>query len=131
MNIEVPVSVGELVDKMTILKIKSVRINDSEKLVHVKKELDLLTERLESLPGARVELKDLEEKLLRVNEKLWEIEDDIREKERAREFDDRFIELARAVYVTNDQRFALKNEINLKVGSAVREVKSYKDYGAN
>lgn len=131
MNVEVPVSIGELVDKLTILRVKSERITDSEKLVHVQKELDLLTERLESLPGGRLQFKQLENELLRVNEKLWEIEDDIREKERVGEFDERFIELARAVYITNDKRFALKNQINLQAGSAVREVKSYKDYGAN
>lgn len=130
MNVEVPVSIGELVDKITILLIKSERITDSEKLAHVQKELDLLTKRLESVPGGRLQFKELESELLRVNGKLWEIEDDIREKERAGEFDQRFIELARAVYITNDQRFALKNEINQQAGSAVREVKSYKDYEA-
>lgn len=130
MNVEVPVSIGELVDKITILLIKSERIADSEKLAHVQKELDLLTKRLESVPGGRLQFKELESELLRVNGKLWEIEDDIREKERAGEFDQRFIELARAVYITNDRRFALKNEINQQAGSAVREVKSYKDYGA-
>ncbi len=131
MNVEVPVSVGELVDKITILKIKSERISDSGKLLHVKNELDLLTERLEQVPGGRLQFEKLEAELQIVNEQLWVIEDDIREKERAREFDQKFIELARAVYITNDKRFALKNQINLQVGSAVREVKSYKDYGGN
>ena len=110
MIIECPVSLGELVDKISILKIKQVKIKDSKKNAEVSNELDHLEKKLKSLglEGIEIFLK----RLVDINTKLWEIEDDIREEERKKEFSDHFIKLARSVYVTNDQRFEVKNEIN-------------------
>jgi hypothetical protein len=124
--VEVPVSLGELIDKYTILLIKSDKITNEEKLKNVHHERDLLKQKIDSLSLDGVEkhiaaLKD-------VNLKLWVIEDDIRLKEKAKEFDDKFIELARAVYVTNDERFEHKSDVNAAYGSNVVEVKSYEDY---
>jgi hypothetical protein len=127
-NILVAVSPGELLDKITILEIKSERMTDESKLRNVRAELALLNtvwnERVES---DRTVVR-LHTELKRINESLWEIEDDIRDKERAREFDDRFIELARSVYVTNDKRAAAKKTLNLHLGSGITEEKSYRDY---
>lgn len=118
-----PVSAGELIDKITILEIKAERISDAAKLANVRKELDALSalrdqHGLDALTTLTADLKV-------VNETLWVVEDEIRELEAASRFDDRFIALARAVYVTNDRRAALKKEINLAVGSAIVEEKSY------
>lgn len=127
-NIKVPVSPGEVLDKITILEIKSERMSDPEKVHNVKAELALLQETWnENIRDTR-EIQSLHAQLKEINETLWEIEDDIRDKERAREFDDRFIELARAVYVTNDKRSRVKKELNLHLGSEIIEEKSYQDY---
>ena len=126
MNIKVDVSLGELVDKISILRIKQKFITDAEKLSHVNKEEQVLTQTLNELNLE--EITPFLEELVEVNTKLWKIEDDIRDKERDKEFDEKFIELARAVYVTNDQRFDVKNRINSKFDSGLREVKSYQEY---
>lgn len=127
MIVDCPISLGEFIDKMTILEIKSEKIKDSGKLLHVKKELSALEEKLAQL-GIAESIGSLRDELKAVNLNLWEIEDDIRVKEKAREFDEKFIELARAVYVTNDKRFSIKNMINQKLSSGFVEVKSYEDY---
>ena len=127
-NLQVPVSPGEVLDKITILEIKSERITDPEKVANVRSELALLQETWASNIRDSKIIQDLHAKLKEINEALWEIEDDIRDKERAREFDDRFIELARAVYVTNDRRSQIKKELNLHLGSEIIEEKSYQDY---
>lgn len=126
MNITCEISLGELVDKISILQIKLKNITDSTKLTHVKKEEEILLNQLRSF-----NLKEIDfhlEQMIEVNSKLWKIEDDIREKEREKKFDQEFIELARAVYVTNDERFKRKNKINLEYQSQIVEVKSYKEY---
>ena len=127
-NIHVPVSPGEVLDKITILEIKSERMSDSEKTAHVKAELSLLRETWADCVVEDRVIKDLYLQLKDLNEALWEIEDDIRKKERAREFDERFIELARSVYLTNDRRSKVKRDLNLHLGSAIIEEKSYQDY---
>ena len=129
-EILVPVSFGELLDKIAILQIKSERIADPAKLTNVRRELDALNATWGAHPASQVDIGDLLGALRKVNEALWDIEDDIRDKERAREFDQEFIRLARAVYVTNDERARVKKEINLRLGSAYVEEKSYADYGA-
>ena len=127
-NIKVPVSPGEVLDKITILEIKSERMSDPDKVHNVKAELALLQETWnENIRDTR-EIQSLHAQLKEINEALWEIEDDIRDKERAKEFDERFIELARAVYVTNDKRSRVKKELNLHLGSEIIEEKSYQDY---
>ena len=127
-NISVPVSPGEVLDKITILEIKSERIGDADKLVNVRRELELLSQTWDRLIAADDTIRSLKSRLKEVNEALWEIEDDIRDKERAREFDDEFIRLARAVYVTNDKRSVIKKELNLHLGSQIVEEKSYQAY---
>jgi transcriptional regulator of nitric oxide reductase len=127
-NIKVPVSPGEVLDKITILEIKSERMSDPEKVANVRVELALLQETWnENIRDTDV-IQGLHAQLKEINEALWEIEDDIRDKERAKEFDERFIELARAVYVTNDRRSEVKKELNLHLGSEIVEEKSYQDY---
>lgn len=125
--IEVPVSWGELIDKITILEIKSERMTDPVKLVNVRRELDLLQDRLATAP-ASTDAARLRSDLKAVNSELWDIEDDIRDQERARDFGTRFVELARAVYRTNDRRAELKRAINDALGSAIQEEKSYAAY---
>jgi hypothetical protein len=126
--IQVPVSPGEVLDKITILEIKSERISDAGKLVNVKRELELLKASWQQSVNEDETVRGIHDKLKTINEALWEIEDDIRDKERAREFDQRFIDLARSVYVTNDQRADAKKELNLYLGSEMVEEKSYQDY---
>jgi hypothetical protein len=127
-DILVPISPGELLDKITILRIKAARMSDPAKVANVKLELSLLEKTWrESVDG---DVSAEEQALHAVNERLWVIEDDIRDKERAQAFDARFIELARAVYVENDERAAIKKQINLKLGSRIVEEKSYKPYKA-
>lgn len=130
MIITVPVSVGEVVDKVTILEIKSERISDSEKLRNVAAELDALRPLVSGGVFDSAELVALTDGLRAVNGELWDIEDDIRAEEAAGRFGERFIELARAVYVTNDRRAELKKKINLATGSVLVEEKSYEDYTA-
>lgn len=127
-DILVPVSPGEMLDKITILEIKSERIDDPQKVANVRHELDLLNNvwcKAVDDDGTVVELKA---RMKSINEALWEIEDDIRDQEKARDFGERFVELARAVYVTNDQRANAKKELNLYLGSDIVEEKSYQDY---
>jgi hypothetical protein len=127
--ISAPVSCGELIDKLTILEIKAERIADPGKLANVRDELRLLTELWEADPASATDIGTERAELKRINEALWEIEDEIRVKERQQSFDARFIELARSVYRTNDKRAAVKRAINLKLGSRLVEEKSYEDYG--
>jgi len=127
-NIHVPVSPGEVLDKITILEIKSERMSDPEKVANVKVELALLQETWANSVAEDSVINDLHAQLKEINEALWEIEDDIRDKERAREFDERFIELARNVYFTNDRRSKIKKDLNLHLGSEIVEEKSYQDY---
>jgi hypothetical protein len=126
--IHVPVSPGELLDKITILRIKSQRMHDPDKLRNVRLELDALQETWARTAYAAVDIEADLNALMAVNERLWVIEDDIRDKERAQAFDAEFIRLARAVYVENDERAAIKRRINLKLGSSIVEEKSYKTY---
>lgn len=126
--ISTPVSYGELIDKITILEIKSERMSDPAKLANVANELDALNRTWAADPAAAVDIADLRDRLRAVNEALWDIEDRIRLKEKAKAFDAEFIELARSVYIRNDERAALKREINLKLGSTLIEEKSYQDY---
>ena len=126
--IQVPVSPGEVLDKITILELKSERISDAGKLANVKRELELLQAAWTQAVAEDDTVRRIHDELKTINEALWEIEDDIRDKERAREFDQVFIELARSVYVTNDQRANAKKELNLYLGSEIVEEKSYQDY---
>ena len=127
-NIHVPVSPGEVLDKITILEIKSERMNDAEKVANVRIELALLQDSWATAVSGDPVIDDLHDQLKKINEALWEIEDDIRDKERVKEFDERFIELARQVYFTNDRRSQVKKELNLHLGSLIIEEKSYQDY---
>ena len=129
--IQVPVSFGELIDKMTILEIKSKQMTDPAKLANVRNELDQLADTWSAHPASKTDITDERARLLAVNELLWDIEDRIRLKEKAQAFDQEFIELARAVYFRNDERAAVKREINLKLGSQLVEEKSYQDYKAS
>ncbi|MCW8927082.1 MAG: DUF6165 family protein [Xanthomonadales bacterium] len=126
--IHVPVSPGEVLDKITILEIKSERIEDAGKLANVKRELDLLQTSWREHVNEDENVARIHAEMKAINEELWEIEDDIRDKEKAREFDEVFIKLARAVYVTNDKRANAKKELNLYLGSEIVEEKSYQDY---
>jgi hypothetical protein len=127
-DILVPISPGELLDKITILRIKATRIRDSAKLANVRAELEWL-ERVWRDSGAAIPAIAADEaELQRVNSALWDIEDHIRDKERAGAFDAEFIELARAVYFANDERAAAKKRINTALGSRIVEEKSYADY---
>lgn len=128
MIITVPVSVGEVLDKVTILEIKSQRISDAAKLENIKAELDALRPLVSGGVFDSDEVLDLTNGLRAVNGELWDIEDNIRAEEAAGRFGDRFVELARAVYVTNDRRAELKKKINLATGSKLVEEKSYEDY---
>lgn len=127
-NIHVPVSPGEVLDKITILEIKSERIEDPEKVANVRVELALLQETWKQNIVEDETIRALHAELKSINEELWEIEDDIRDKERAKEFDQRFITLARSVYFTNDRRSEVKKKLNLHLGSQIIEEKSYQDY---
>lgn len=126
--ISVPVSFGELIDKITILEIKSAHMRDAAKLANVRAELELLNATWAQNAAARVDIDAERAALKAVNEALWDIEDRIRLKEKARAFDAEFVELARSVYFRNDERAALKRAINLKLGSRLVEEKSYQDY---
>ena len=127
-DILVPISPGELLDKITILRIKAARMTDATKVANVRLELDLLEQTWRDSGAAIAAVAADEAALQRVNEALWDIEDDIRDKELAQQFDARFVELARAVYVTNDERAAIKKRINVALGSRIVEEKSYKPY---
>jgi hypothetical protein len=127
MLISTPISLGELVDKISILMIKKKNISDSIKLQHVNKELEFLQKTLKKYISED-EINEFLLKLVNINSKLWVIEDDIRECERKKLFDQTFIDLARSVYFTNDERAKVKNEINKTFGSELVEVKSYEEY---
>ena len=127
MLINTPISLGELVDKISILIIKKKNISDETKLDHVKKELDFLQKTLMNYVQQE-EINNYLENLININSKLWNIEDDIRECERKKLFDQSFIDLARSVYFTNDERAKVKNDINKTFGSELVEVKSYEEY---
>ena len=122
MKVMCQISLGDFIDKITILTIKSMRIKDEEKLWHIKKELDWLKERYNG--GCD----DLLQDLLLVNQKLWIVEDLLRFMENRKMFNKKFIGLARSVYMLNDKRFEIKNEINKRFGSEFVEQKSYEDY---
>ena len=128
MIIETPISLGELIDKISILLIKKKNVNNSEKQKYIKKELKLLEKTLQNNLGNKKKINQYLKKLILVNTKLWKIEDKIRDHERQKKFDKQFIELARSVYKTNDNRAKIKNNINKKFGSQIIEVKSYKKY---
>ena len=127
MIIRTPVSLGELVDKISILHIKNINIKDEEKLILIREELDLLNKTLHH----HINIEDIQKHLdllIEINSKLWVIEDDIRDCERNKNFDQKFIDLARSVYFTNDKRSKVKLDINKKFGSKIIEVKSYESY---
>ncbi len=128
MSVWAPVSWGELLDKTTILEIKAERFRDQAKLVHVRKELDELRPLREKAIQAQAEITGCEVELKAVNEALWEVEDEIRDCERRKEFGPRFIELARAVYHKNDERSRIKRRINELLDSGLVEEKSYQPY---
>ena len=127
MIISTPISLGELVDKISILHIKNINIKNGEKLKLIKEELELLNQTL----NKHINKNDIQkylDSLIEINSKLWVIEDDIRDCERNKKFDQTFIDLARSVYFTNDKRSEVKLEINKKFGSKIIEVKSYEEY---
>lgn len=124
-SLKIEVSIGEIVDKLSILEIKSKQISDPDKLKNVIKEHSYLTEIV--FGGLKISQEDFQ-RILKINEELWEIEDLIRDKERSKEFDSAFIDLARRVYFTNDERSRVKKNINLKYGSNFVEEKSYQEY---
>ena len=127
MIINTPASLGELVDKISILHIKNTNIKDDEKLKLIREELDLLNQTL----NKHIKKNDIQnylDSLIEINSKLWVIEDDIRDCERNKKFDQTFIDLARSVYFTNDERSQIKLDINRKFGSKIVEVKSYEEY---
>ena len=129
MEIQINISLGELIDKITILQIKKEKIRNLKKVKKVSYELELLKSSLDSFKKNEIkELKNLMNELKIINEKLWVIEDDIRLLEKNKKFDSEFIELARSVYITNDERFEVKNKINKLFSSNVEEVKSYEEY---
>lgn len=128
MNLSAEISVGEFLDKITILEIKAERIRDAAKLRNIQHELDTLRRTWQASPFSRKDIAAEVARLKHINEQLWVIEDDIRLKESHGAFDDEFIQLARSVYIINDERAAVKREINLKLGSALVEEKSYADY---
>lgn len=127
-EVQVPVSFGELLDKLSILQIKSERMQDAGKLANVRRELSALEKTWLAHPAAGRDVVRLRAQLKAVNERLWEIEDEIRLKEKAGRFDEEFVRLARSVYFENDERARIKKEINLALGSSFVEEKSYQDY---
>ena len=127
-EITVPVSFGELLDKISILQIKSERMSDEAKLANVRRELSALEKTWMAHPAAGGDVARLRADLKAVNERLWDIEDEVRLKEKAGSFDQAFVELARSVYMQNDERARIKKAINLALGSSYVEEKSYQDY---
>jgi hypothetical protein len=127
----VPVSWGELIDKITILEIKEQRLSSPQAIANVRKELAVLSRAVAELKPSPAALNILKQKLKAINEKLWEVEDEIRAKEAAKNFDPQFIELARAVYVHNDERTRIKREINELLKSGLVEEKQYTPYSGS
>lgn len=128
MIIKCPISLGELIDKISILFIKKENIKDIDKQKYINEELKLLKQTLKNFVGDDSKVNEHLEKLININSKLWKIEDKIRECERQKKFDKEFIELARSVYFTNDERSKIKLEINNNFSSQIIEVKSYEKY---
>ncbi|KPP89254.1 MAG: Protein of unknown function (DUF4254) [Rhodobacteraceae bacterium HLUCCA08] len=128
-DILVPTSPGELIDKLTILRLKEERIDDPAKLANVRRERAVLQATADTHLPDTPDLASLSQELYRINAELWQIEDDIRDCEARKDFGKAFIRLARAVYLTNDRRAAVKKRINLALGSALVEEKSYTDHG--
>ena len=128
MRIEIPVSFGELIDKLTILEIKKSKITDNEKLKNIQLEFELLNKKYQTKLKDTKELQVFYDALLEVNHKPWKIEDKIRILENNKEFNEEFIDLARSVYKSNDERFAIKNEINKTFDSEIQEQKEYENY---
>ena len=128
MQLLAPVSVGELIDKITILRIKQKKASDEQKLANVSRELEALSSTWKDNKPADLNISDLEDQLTEVNLQLWDIEDKIRAKELAKAFDQEFIDLARSVYKQNDLRAELKKQINLRSGSTLVEEKLYQEY---
>ena len=124
----IPISIGELIDKITILKIKLEKIKNPEKLQWIKKEYDLLINEKNKITQRNIITDPLFKKLYQINSILWNIEDQIRILEKKKQFDNEFITLARQVYQTNDQRASIKNEINQEFNSDIKEIKEYVDY---
>lgn len=131
MSINIEISIGEFWDKITVLQIKADRIKDKDKLINITKELNQLVDHWKKSSHNEIEIDAELKKLRHINEQLWDIEDNIRDKELAQEFDDVFVELARSVYFINDKRAEVKKEINKKMGSSLVEEKSYKEYNEN
>ena len=127
MIINTPISLGELIDKISILIIKKKQISNKDKLVFINEELDLLESILEKTINDK-KVQEYLNKLIKINSELWVIEDNIRDCERNKKFDQDFIDLARSVYITNDRRSELKSEINILFGSSLVEIKSYEKY---
>lgn len=127
-QILIPISPGELLDKITILEIKSARISASDKLANINRELGMLNQVWNDAVDEDEALQQMRAEIKSINEALWDIEDDIRDEEREKRFGERFVELARSVYVTNDQRADVKKRINLHLKSDIVEEKSYQDY---
>ena len=125
--ISVPVSIGEMIDKLSILQVKKNNVKDENKLIFIKKEFELLYN-FSSEYLSNLETESLYHRLVEVNSNLWDVEDKLRVMEKEQRFDDEFISLARKVYFTNDERFRLKNEINLITDSEIREIKDYVKY---
>lgn len=128
MKIEIPISCGELVDKLTILQIKKIKIKEKNKLEQVNKEFEYLMKTYSDILKKFPNLNEMYDRLYQINLKLWEIEDKVRMCEKNDKFDQSFIDLARNVYQTNDLRFTIKNEINEYLNSDVKEQKSYEQY---
>lgn len=130
MSIQVQISIGEFLDKLTILQIKSERIIVPVKLENIKKELQILLETWQRSPYTGIDITAEMQELRVKNESLWDIEDKIRKQEAKKIFDDTFIQLARSVYFTNDQRALVKKKLNLKLGSGLIEEKLYTEYSS-
>jgi hypothetical protein len=128
-EIRVPISAGELLDKLTILRIKAARIADAEQLANVRRELALLEPIWRDATAGGADLREEERHLARVNAELWDVEDALREREAAQRFDAEFVALARSVYRHNDERAAIKRRVSAKLGSALIEEKSYRPGG--
>lgn len=125
--LSVPVSVGELIDKLSILQVKKIKVTNTDKLLFINKEYDLLHE-MSSEFLQRKDILQIYDDLINTNLKLWEVEDELRVIESTKNFDDTFTELARSVYYTNDERFRLKDKINSLTNSEIKEQKDYKEY---
>jgi len=128
MKILVQVSAGELLDKLTILEIKASHISDAVKLKSINHELEVVSQTWQNAKPSDIDISSEMAELKKINQRLWNIEDDIRAKEATKQFDAAFIEIARSVYVTNDQRAKIKHKLNMKLGSDIVEEKSYEQY---